>query len=77
MPATRETASYGGGKYVLSSNHRTLNQAARLFTRWLLKQATRRQTAVWFEPRPDWDATTCLQRRARGRSVGRLAEHRL
>lgn len=45
VPATRETASHGGGYYVVSPNDRAQNQAARLFTRWLLEQAGR-QTAV-------------------------------
>lgn len=43
--ATRETASHGGGYYIVSPNDRAQNQAARLFTRWLLAQAGL-QTAV-------------------------------
>ena len=38
-------ASHGGGYYVISPNDRAQNQAARLFTRWLVSQAGR-QTAV-------------------------------
>ena len=45
VPATHETASHGGGYYVISPNDRAQNQAARLFTRWLVSQAGR-QTAV-------------------------------
>ena len=37
--ATRESASHGGGYYIVSPNDRAHNQAARLFTRWVFEQA--------------------------------------
>jgi len=43
--ATRESASHGGGYYVVSPNDRVQNQAARLFTRWLFEQADQQKDA--------------------------------
>jgi DNA-binding transcriptional LysR family regulator len=37
--ATHESASHGGGYYIVSPNDRAQNQAARLFTRWAFEQA--------------------------------------
>lgn len=36
---TGESASHGGGYYVISPNDRAQNQAARIFTRWLFERA--------------------------------------
>jgi len=36
---TRESASHGGGYYVITPSDRAQNQAARIFTRWLFEQA--------------------------------------
>jgi DNA-binding transcriptional LysR family regulator len=37
--AAHESASHGGGYYIVSPNDRAQNQAARLFTRWAFEQA--------------------------------------
>ncbi|GLU31575.1 LysR substrate-binding domain-containing protein [Trinickia caryophylli] len=36
--ATRETATHGGGYYIVTPHERTMNRAATLFTRWLAQQ---------------------------------------
>ncbi|KVE38450.1 hypothetical protein WS68_23310 [Burkholderia sp. TSV86] len=39
--ATRETAAFGGGYYVVTPKGRSMNRAATMFKRWLLSQDER------------------------------------
>ncbi|SAK75725.1 LysR substrate-binding domain-containing protein [Caballeronia ptereochthonis] len=45
MRVTHESASHGGGYYVIWPNDRAQNQAARLFTRWIFEKAGEQQNS--------------------------------